>query len=197
MRTNEPNIPKPTRSVATCKGVDVRERLAGATLECDPKAEDDKPAADQEERLRASPADLVCPRDGDQRKDEPDCEHERTADVEPRRSSDRRLRNEELCSDCSDYAHRPAEPEDPVVRRVVDEDAAQHQAEPAADSRDRRHEADAPRHALARELVADDGEAEREDAAADPLHDAPGDDDPQVRREGGDDRACSEGEQRD
>ena len=74
--------------------------------------------------------------------------------------------------------HDRAEPEDPVVGGVVDEQAAERpgRAPPPMPSVAEISPMLA-RDALARELVADDPEAEREDAAADALQDAAGDDD--------------------
>jgi hypothetical protein len=179
------------------EGGDVRERLRRAALERDPEGEHGEAGADQPQRSRAPPADVVRLGDRDQRQHEPDCEHESAAEVEARRRTDRRFRYEELRRHRSGEPHRGAEPEDGVVRGVVDEDSAEDQAEPAADPRNRREQPDAAGDALTRELVADDREAEWEDAAADTLHYTACHDDPEARRERRDDRAGGEREQRD
>src|SRR5207247_4247591 len=89
------------------------------------------------------------------------------------------------------------EPEEPVVRRLADQDPAEDEPDAAADTRDRRQQADSARDALRRELVAHDREAEREDAAADALDDSAGDNDPQGSGQRCDDRSGGERAKRD
>jgi hypothetical protein len=97
------------------------------------------------------------------------------AEVDSRRGLHRGLRDEEVGRDRRDQHDDEPEPEDPAVRQVVDDQAAQHEPGAAADPERGRDEADAGGHALARELVADDPEGRREDRAARALHGPPRD----------------------
>ena len=198
-------MPKPTSSVArfvisTGGFMSVSMSTSGSSVRRwsdDPAGEDDDAEREQAERAPVEPAPLVGARDREQRRREADGEHERAADVDAAGGADGRLGDEELGRDRGEHGGDRAEPEDPVIRGVVGDDAAEDQPGAAADAEGRGDQADAARDLLARELVADDPEAEREDAAAGALQDAAEDDDLEAGAERGDDRAGGEQRERD
>ena len=157
----------------------------------------DRADREQAERARVAPAPLVGLGDRQQRRGQPEAEHDRAADVDAAGRADGRLGHEQLDEDRRERRADRAEPEDPVVGGVVGDEAAEDQAGAAADAERGGDQADARADLLARELVADDPEAEREDAAAGALQDAAGDDDLEAGAERGDDRAGHEDAERD
>ena len=86
--------------------------------------------------------------------------------------------------------------EDPAPVDVVDEEAGEHEPEPAADPEDRREQADADLDPLAGELVADDPDAEREHGASRAGDEPRGDQPPDVRRDRAGGAADEEHDQR-
>ena len=126
-----------------------------------------------------------------------DREHDGAADVDAPGRAVRATRGSSSSRDRCDGGADGAEPEDPVVAGVVDDDAAEDQAGPPPMPNVAEIRPMLERDALARELVADDAEAEREDAAARALHDAAGDDDLEACAERRDDGAGGEDHERD
>ena len=102
---------------------------------------------------------------------------------------DRRLGDQEQRGDHRDRGHHARDPEQPVVREVVDDRAGRDDREARADPDAGRDQPDRAGHPLARQLVADDAEREREDGAAAALHDARQDHHGDRRGGGGHDRA--------
>ena len=180
-------MPKPTSSVAmlvistggSSERRDVGERLLGAALERDPDARGSTRPAAISPSVRGAPQPQSLAREiATSGSDEADAEHARRRARRPGRACGRATRGRRA----GRRRRRAtpidrAEPEDPVVGGVVDQQAADDEARAAADAERRRDQADARADALARELVADDPEAQREDAAADALQHAAGDDD--------------------
>ena len=123
-------------------------------------------------------------------------EEDRPRDVDARLRADRRLGYEAMDEDHRDGDRRRADHEDPPPVDVVDEDAGEHEPEPAADPEHRREQADADLDPLAGELVPDDPDAEREHGAARAGDEPRRDQRPDVRRDRAGDAADEEHEQR-
>ena len=198
-RMKEPNIPKPTSSVATfvistggrASSLDVGDRLRRCAARAGPSRRGSR------RRRRAARACAVRPSPSRSARAIASSGSVRptVSTTAPRTSTRPGVRSGDSgISTCVSTAaidgHRGADPEDPVVGGVVDEHAADHQARGRRRCRrwprSGRCSSDDP---LARELVADDREAEREDAAAGALQDAAGDDEPERVPQRGDDRA--------
>ena len=188
IRMNEPNMPKPTSTVArlvisTGGRASVRMSASGCAVRRSrptQTARTTRPTAIRPIVRAAAPA----PRRGRGRSPSSGSDEADGEQPAPRsrraRARGRRLGHADLDRDRGGDRHDGADPEDPVVGGLVDEHAADHEARCRRRCRRSPRSSRCRRRPVARELVADDAEAEREDAAAEALEHAAGDDQPSV-----------------
>ena len=138
----------------------------------DPDRADDEAQCQQAERLRRAPAPggRLAHRQQDRR--DPAAHQCRREPVHAPRDLHGRLGDEPPGAEGGRDDHGEREPEEPLPAEVLDDEAAEDDADPGADAEDGRDQPDPAGDLVERELVADDPEGEREDAAADTLDQA-------------------------